>query len=180
MPKNKTLLYNDTNQYNTFKKLEEEIFVIVDKLENTFESSIGGKPDNYQKLIENTSDYFVQSYWDKWSQFSPPHANKEFVFENNSSESLTKIEVLQEQYKELALKLRLHAPVINVDGIVSNLHIKSFDRFLNPSKAKRYNQLDAFLKTAKAIGGPEIHLMRFAPELRMIGLEAKINLTQFV
>ena len=119
----KKLLFTDLNTYQNFKKIEDELFKVVAKLQEIADSSLGiNQITNYKNFLLNPAEYLVQTYWTLWgSNNYPPHADREHIFESSTRITIIRIDSLKQEYNELYKRLRKHAPKINAKGIVSGL-----------------------------------------------------------
>jgi len=180
------LLYNDVNNYNRIKSLENDYLQIVEKIKLIITQNIGAEFEiDFVQLTENATEYIIQNYWNVLAvNFNPPHLNRQLVFERDTNIKVSQIDNLQIELNKI--ELGKHKPKVVCNAIISTIEKKQFDVYVNPKKEKEYKIIERFIKSIsemqKTFGANGVsHIQRFANgTLLTKGLEVVPNPTKFM
>lgn len=178
-------IYIDKTSFDRFDKLENEAKEKLNDLRNIFIDVTGLKNINYTKLIDDTAEYVLTSWWKTAKAFYPENANKQKAYDSQSDIEINTIESMANNFKAICKELRQYAPEIKANAVYFKVDKKLFEYYLDPSKKDHYNALKSFLNSAKELKKYEPHnmeleLVRFSSNIIWQGINATIQKQNFI
>lgn len=173
----------EADRYMQQSKIENQLFKAYDELLTLSESVIGiDKVDNIKALLDQPTDYLINTYWNLYCLNMPEHLDKQNIMSQQTGVSIAMIEHLKNKIDSLIKRLN-KKPIINAKGIKSVIKKSDYDIYLDKSKKDHYNalnkvldSLDELKKYTTVSGGR--NLMRLIPndlQIDGVGVIARVD-----